>query len=91
MAWNYNIEEFKVFRSWINGESDHLKSDLNKFNNFWDNNVKNVAIYDVPNAIKEKIVSISPKNFDEIRSRLVNYDLSPIKLRNYQLEAIRIG
>lgn len=88
MAWKYNVEEFKVFRNWIDGESEHLKSDLDKFKNFWGNNIKNVLVYDVPHAIKEKIISISPKNFEELKYRLEKYHISPIKLRHYQLEAI---
>jgi hypothetical protein len=31
MGWEENIEEFKVFRSWVSGELEYLKADHGKF------------------------------------------------------------
>lgn len=62
-AWIDNIEEFKVFRSWELGQLDYLQPDLNKFTSYWKNQRPEVAaVYDIPAAIREKIVKEKPKD-----------------------------
>ena len=62
-AWLNNIEEFKVFRSWESGQVDYLTSDLKKFISYWKNERQDIAeVYDVPEAIIEKIVKIKPRD-----------------------------
>lgn len=62
-AWLNNIEEFKVFRSWEDGQIDYLNSDLTKFLSYWKNERKEIAdVYDIPQAIKNKIVKIKPRD-----------------------------
>ena len=34
-AWRENVEEFKVFRSWVDGEHEHFQSDYEMFNRYW--------------------------------------------------------
>ncbi len=66
-AWIGNIEEFKTFKSWERGQNEYLLSDLKKFNDYWSNNKKRLAsVYDLPVAIKNKIISSAPKNIDDI-------------------------
>ena len=35
-GWLYNIEEFKVFKSWDSGEDKYVSSDLDTFFEYWD-------------------------------------------------------
>ena len=60
-AWLYNIEEFKVFRSWEPGQMEYLQSDFNKFIAYWKNQRPDIAaVYDIPDSIREKIVKTKP-------------------------------
>jgi len=64
-GWINNVEEFKVFRKWIKGEKKHFESDFNKINRYFGNKAKNTLIYDIPEAIKNKLIQIAPTNWDE--------------------------
>lgn len=67
-AWINNIEEFKVFRSWEPGQIDYLQSDLNKFLSYWKGERPNVArVYDIPEAIREKIVRVRPRDVGDLQ------------------------
>lgn len=55
-GWQHNVEEFKVFRSWINGESGYFNDDENKFNTFWEGRARRVKIICLPRAIKEGLI-----------------------------------
>lgn len=62
-AWLQNIEEFKVFRSWEDGQIEYLQSDLAKFLSYWKNEKQEIAdVYDIPSAVKQKIVQIKPRD-----------------------------
>lgn len=88
-GWLHNIEEFKVFRSWIEGETPHLKSDYEKFERYWYGTAKNMMIIDVPTAIKEKLVQLAPESFGEIQLKIDKWKQSEkIGLRDYQQNAV---
>ena len=75
-AWLDNIEEFKTFKSWESGQASYFLNDLQKFNDYWNNEKQEIAqVYDVPTSIKEEIIKKSPANI---------YDLSI--MRKYQKE-----
>lgn len=92
-AWLENIEEFKVFRSWIRGELPYLSSDLEKFRKYWLGG-KEIEVLSVPSAVERKMIEIAPKDVSELK--LVekireNVQLKAIKrfeLRDYQKEAM---
>ena len=66
-AWLNNIEEFKVFRSWVEGQIDFVNADLERFNDYWKNNKKDIAdVYDIPKSIRENIVKLKPKNIYDL-------------------------
>ena len=65
-AWQENIEELKVFREWVEAENIHFQGDLNKFNKYWDNRSNRANVFDMPSAIKEKLIKIAPKNLEKI-------------------------
>ena len=51
-AWLKNVEEFKVFKSWISGQNEYCQNDQIKFQDFWENKRKNVRTFDLPEAVK---------------------------------------
>lgn len=62
-AWLNNIEEFKVFRSWEDGQVDYLRSDLSKFLAYWKNERAGIAdVYDIPEVIRKKIIEVKPRD-----------------------------
>lgn len=63
LGWIDNIEEFKVFKSWVTEQNNYLLDDIKKFNEFWNNERNNVKVVDLPNAVKEKLIKKS-KDFD---------------------------
>lgn len=71
-GWLYNIEEFKVFRSWTE-ERKYLDKDEEKFRAFWGNTRKNVTTYTLPESIKKKII-------EKARS----FSLEKIIIENYR-------
>ncbi len=85
-AWIHNIEEFKVFRSWVDGERLHLVSDLRKISKYWDGTPKNTIVTDVPHAIRDKLLRIAPENIEELQ--LERYTKKRIQLRDYQRTAV---
>ena len=90
-GWQFNIEEFKVFKSWMNAEKDYLFSDQNKFEKFWNNQGNRIITIPLPKAIEEKLISIAPKNKENIkfeRKQISNKNKSKRVLRNYQNDAV---
>jgi hypothetical protein len=92
-AWIHNIEEFKVFRSWEEGEKEYLQSDYRKFEKYWNGSGKNVKVMNIPEAVKEKLIEIAPKDITELN--LDKWQLKEgsakkriIKLLDYQNQAI---
>lgn len=84
-AWLHNIEEFKVFRSWVNGEMPHLSSDLEKIKKYTAGRPRNTLVIDVPTALRDKLISIAPTDLGELN--LSRYYKPAVSLRDYQLEA----
>lgn len=91
-GWTVNVEEFKVFRNWVNSEIEYFNSDLLRFDNYWKGLGNRMEIIDIPDAVKNKIIKIAP---DDIKK--LNLNINGIKnhkkpkkvnLWNYQLEAI---
>lgn len=52
-----NYESFKVYKSW-DGElaQEFLKEDKRRFNKLWSGADKNIEVFDVPTAVKDKII-----------------------------------
>ena len=93
-GWLDNIEEFKVFRSWEKSEEDYVKSDVDKFNKFWDNNSSTVKVMKIPDAVKEKLIEIAPDDIEELNLKkwLIKKVIEKkkiIKLWNHQKQAIK--
>jgi len=92
MGWQSNIEEFKVFRNWIEAEKDYFEADLSKFNKFWQANAKRTRIIDIPKAIEERLIEIAPNTIEELdldKWIRGNKRVAGIGLRDYQKEAVQ--
>ncbi len=58
-AWYYNVEEFKVFKSWEPGQQGFVQSDITKFDDFWNNQRVGVRVYDLPVAVEKRLIEYS--------------------------------
>ena len=100
-GWKYNIEEFKVFKSWVSGQDEYFNEDLDNFNQYWNNLTKRSEIIDLPEAINEELIKLAPKHLAELRvnndilgndeddvDEGIDEDKPSFKLRDYQQEAI---
>jgi len=58
-GWKRNIEEFKVFKDWVKGQDEYCRSDIKKFESYWKQSMDYAKVYDIPNAIKEKILEVT--------------------------------
>lgn len=85
-GWLYNIEEFKVFKSWDGSEEKFAYSDLNKFNEYWEGNTLRTNVFDLPIALKNKLIDIAPQSKYELN--IVKNCKPKFKLRDYQEEAV---
>lgn len=94
-GWLKNIEEFKVFKSWKQDQKEYLESDIKKFEEFWNLRRKNVKIYDLPNAVKNKLIdfaedfdveSVTAKQYK--KKRIYDNNQNKLSLFYYQKEAI---
>ena len=88
-AWRENIEEFKVFREWVEAEREHFLSDYKKFNKYWNGESQRVKIIKAPQAIKEKLIQMAPADINTLD---LKWKLKAIRkkvaLRDYQSECI---
>lgn len=67
-GWLYNLEEFKVFRSWIAAEKPYVKSDIERFRRYWSGAIPIIKVMDVPDAVKQQFIKIAPKSLDELET-----------------------
>ena len=65
-AWKDNLEEFHLFRSWKSGELNHLKENLDTFNDLWNSKQDSYKILDIPTAVEEKLIDLAPKDFGDL-------------------------
>lgn len=89
-GWHRNIEEFKVFRSWVEAEKQYFDSDYIKFQKFWHGTAVRTRIVEIPRAIEEQLVKIAPNSIEELN--LEKWEQSKsfqgVKLRDYQKKAV---
>jgi superfamily II DNA or RNA helicase len=91
-GWNTNIEEFKVFRSWIEAEKPYFDADMVKFQRFWEGNSRRTKILDIPKAIEERLIKMAPNSFEELdidKWIRKSQTIAGIGLRDYQKKAVQ--
>ncbi len=92
-AWQHNVEEFKVFRSWEGHEGDYLAADIRKFEKFWNGSPARTRIIDVPTAAKRKLIELAPDSFEAVNldrwsKKQSGKRKTAIELWDYQKEAV---
>ncbi len=90
-AWLNNIEEFKVFRSWDPSEAHYIEADIQKFDRFWNSRTNQIITMTMPQAIKEKMIEISPTDVDDLNLEKLykkTKQKKKVELYNYQQEAV---
>jgi len=90
-GWKINIEEFKVFRNWIAAECNYYVADEYKYNKYWNNKSFRSLVIDLPDAVENRMLSLSPNNLEDIN--LQHYYKKKTKdieyrLRDYQMDAV---
>jgi len=88
MGWRHSIEEFKVFRSWVESEDVYLKTDIEKFEKYWNGRAKRAIVVDIPTAVREKLIELAPETLDELHIER-HYRPTRKKLWPHQAEAIK--
>lgn len=96
-GWTKNIEEFKVFKEWSQGEKPFYDADEMRFRNLWEGKRTNVKIIDLPQAIKNKLIEYSTdfsvENFiakSYIKSRKSSLIEEKLSLFEYQQKAVNM-
>jgi len=65
-AWIRHVEEFKVFRNWVEAENDYVTADVDKFSKFWTGKGKRTLIVPAPEAIRRELIEFAPKEFSDL-------------------------
>lgn len=95
-GWLGNIEQFKVFRGWVEVEADYVGDDIQTFLRYWDGMSDSTRTVDLPSAVREGLLSLAPENVESLRL-VVARESGPrwqaggkkdFALRPYQEEAI---
>ena len=83
-GYKNNYEKIRVVKGWISSNQENVVDECNEFQSLWDDNNKFVKVYDYGKIAKKNILEV-------VESRRQNHDrynLMPIKLFDYQEEAI---
>ena len=75
-----NYESIKVFKTWA-GTGEYVESDINRFEKIWNSKDKNLRIFTVPTAVKERIFQLRTSNrpykkHDSASNRWVHQDVA---------------
>jgi superfamily II DNA or RNA helicase len=65
-GWVRSVEEFKVFTSWSEGQSDYVQDDIRSFDRYWNGLANRVVVVELPTAIRQHLIEIAPDNLDEL-------------------------
>jgi len=88
-GWEKNIEEFNVFRNWIDGENKYFQKHYKKFEKYWNGGRDNFEVLEVPDAVRKKLINMAPK---EIKDLKLDY-IPPLREKTpwpHQIEAIEV-
>jgi len=70
-AWDVNDEEFVAVCSWNSEQDKQQAKQIQKgFENLWNENNTTVRLFDLPEAVKQKLLKISPKSTIEYQDTI---------------------
>lgn len=92
MAWSRsNMEDFHVFKSWVSGDINHLKADIDTFNNVWYGFDDCFDIISVPDAVEQELIRWAPEKWEDLiwedDVKVQEQNEEPIELHDYQKRA----
>jgi hypothetical protein len=77
-GWEGNVESFHVYCSWEGGrELDRVEEEVARFEQLWYDVSPNVRVFDVPEAVKKKLLRYAPTTKPEWNSQ-VEFDSRPL-------------
>lgn len=85
-AWHQNVEELKVFCSWKPGQRGYGSDDARRFEKFWHGQSSSTKVFDLPTAIRERLIRDAPDTKEEAMACLEGQAWG---LRGYQEEAVQ--
>ncbi len=96
-AWKKNVEEFKVFKYWEDGQRDSAQIDIDKFEKYWNGESSRVKMSNLPDAVKSEWISRAPQNFEKLQEEIIMEEEEERKTSNllfkpfdYQLQALKL-
>jgi superfamily II DNA or RNA helicase len=91
-GWVNNVEEFKTFKSWEQGQSQYCETDITKFNEYWNNQRQPIKVIDLPDAVKNHLIFYGTNDIQDIKNtlgknRFFNKVVKPVSLYSFQRDA----
>jgi len=71
-AWVRNVEEFKVFKYWEDGQKESAQIDIDKFEQYWNGQSTRVRLSDLPDAVSKRMIINLPSDFDTIQDQIID-------------------
>lgn len=92
-GWIRHVEEFKVFRGWIDSENAYVQTDIAKFRKFWEETPHRTRVVAIDDAVRQKLIQLAPRDLSELdlarwRSTWKKKEMRQVKLWPHQLAAI---
>lgn len=95
-GWKGNIEQFKVFRGWIDVEADYVADDVESFVRYWEGLSDSSRTVPLPEAVRQGLLALAPHNVEDLGLLEAREQRTPWRpkrkaftLRPYQLDAIK--
>jgi superfamily II DNA or RNA helicase len=88
-AWLLNRESFHVFKSWVPGDSEHLKGDVETLRRWFEGRLVKSRVIDVPETLRSVIVRFAPVEAEDLDLAAYEQTHASVRnLRDYQKEAM---
>lgn len=86
-GWEANIESFHVYFSWDGGRDlERVQLEIDRFEKLWDNQMPNVRVFEVPEAVRRKLLRYAPST-RPTWSRQIEFDTRPLSQAELPIEA----
>jgi len=70
-GWYDNKEQFNAYRSWGDDTNNQgISSHQRDFNNLWNGNQKGVKVFDLPEAVRDKLLEVRAKSNEEVKATI---------------------
>ncbi|PSB25089.1 helicase [filamentous cyanobacterium Phorm 46] len=83
-GWESNVESFHVYCAWEGGrDAERVNEEIFRFEQLWNNLSPNVRVFEVPEAVKNKLLSYAPSSKpvwsreEEVNAPVPSQELTP--------------